>query len=379
MAALPGSAIAGWFAAAQTAGIPLHPVQKESAMHTPSTSETTPVRTAAARPHILILGANGRLGLAAAQAFAAAGWQVTAPLRRAPVDDMPDTVQVLRVPLENTASLADAAAGASVVLHAVNPVYTRWNTDLLPLADAGMRLAERLGARLLLPGNVYNFGAGMPPLLREETPQQPSTRKGALRVTLETELALRAAQGRLQATVLRAGDFFGGGSGNWFDQAIVKSLRAGRLVYPGPTTLPHAWAYLPDLAQVFLALARRAPAAGAAFERFHFAGHTFTGDQLLDGIEQAAHSLGLRPANGWKRAGLPWGLIRVGGLVVPMWRELAEMAYLWQVPHALDGSALTAAVGPLPATSAPDALRASLYALGFGPRAGSLHRREAGI
>jgi hypothetical protein len=56
-------------------------------------------------------------------------------------------------------------------------------------------------------------------------------------------------------------------------------------------------------------------------------------------------------------------LIRAGGLLVPMWRELAAMSYLWRVPHALDGSALQAAVGPLPATPLQEALRRTLQDL----------------
>jgi len=50
-----------------------------------------------------------------------------------------------------------------------------------------------------------------------------------------------------------------------------------------------------------------------------------------------------------------------------MWRELARMSYLWRVPHALDGSALLAAVGPLPATPVVDAVRQTLLDLGFAP------------
>lgn len=46
---------------------------------------------------------------------------------------------------------------------------------------------------------------------------------------------------------------------------------------------------------------------------------------------------------------MPWGLIRAGGLAYPRWRELARMSYRWRVPHALDGTALACAVGPLPA------------------------------
>jgi hypothetical protein len=82
-----------------------------------------------------------------------------------------------------------------------------------------------------------------------------------------------------------------------------------------------------------------------AFARFHFAGHTLTGQQLLDGIEQAARRLGLGGAAPFKRGTMPWGLIRTLGLVVPMYRELAEMAYLWETPHALDGSAFEAPFG----------------------------------
>jgi hypothetical protein len=48
-----------------------------------------------------------------------------------------------------------------------------------------------------------------------------------------------------------------------------------------------------------------------------------------------------------------------------MWRELARMSYLWRVPHALDGRALEAAVGPLPGTPLVEALAASLRELGF--------------
>jgi nucleoside-diphosphate-sugar epimerase len=317
-------------------------------------------------PTTLILGANGRLGLAAVQAFHAAGWQVIAALRGAPAPGMPKGVRVVHTPLLHTEQLASDAAGARVVIHAVNPHYTRWQSDLLPLAHAGMDLAQRLGARLMLPGNVYNFGVDMPPILHEDTPQRAHTRKGALRVRLEAELAQRCARGQIQATVVRAGDFFGGGTGSWLDQAIVKSLRAGRLVYPGPTGLPHAWAYLPDLAGTWVALASRAPDTCPPFERFHFPGHTLTGAEMLDAIVQAAQTLDLDPGRPWSRAGMPWTVIRVGGLLVPMWRELAEMAYLWSVPHALAGQALERAVGPRATTPLSVALRASLLDLGFG-------------
>jgi nucleoside-diphosphate-sugar epimerase len=226
-------------------------------------------------------------------------------------------------------------------------------------------VAERLGAHFMLPGNVYNFGAAMPALLREDTPQRPSTRKGEIRVAMERLIEQRTAGGRFTASVLRAGDFFGAGTGNWFDQAIVKSLRAGKLVYPGPLNLPHAWAYLPDLARAFVRVAQQPQ--HAPFAAWHFEGHTLTGAELLAVIETQAAALGLAPARGFKRGGLPWGAIAAIGLLVPIWRELARMSYLWRVPHALDGRRLAALPG-LAASPTPihEAVRDALLALGFG-------------
>jgi nucleoside-diphosphate-sugar epimerase len=311
------------------------------------------------QPTVLILGAAGRLGSAAVQAFAAAGWRVLAQQRKA--TPLPPGVERLSIALNDTATLAAQAAAAQVVVYAVNPLYDQWDNELLPLARLGMDIAEKLGATLLLPGNVYNYGPAMPALLRADTPQPGGTTKGLQRCAMEAELRQRTTRGRMKAAVIRAGDFYGQGRGNWFDLAITKDIARGKLVYPGPLDLPHAWAYLPDLAGAFVAVARRAVRGEApTFEELLFAGHTLTGRELLAGIEAAADSLGLQTAGGWRVAGLPWGLVRVIGLFKPLMRELARMSYLWRMPHAIDGSSLERAVGTLPTTPPARALRLAL-------------------
>ncbi|MEP7301624.1 MAG: NAD-dependent epimerase/dehydratase family protein [Caldimonas sp.] len=316
--------------------------------------------TSAPRRAVLILGANGRFGLAAAQAFDAAGWTVHAQVRRDAAADMPARARLVRAALAELPAALAGEAAPSVVVHALNPIYTRWEAEALPLARAAMDLAETLGARFMLPGNVYNFGAGMPALIDETTAQRPSTAKGRLRAAMEAELQARAASGRLRATVVTGGDFFGAGSGSWFDQALVKSIGAGKLVYPGPLDVVHAWTYLPDFAAAFVALAA---GDAAPFERFHFAGHALTGREFLAATEQAAESLGRAPARGWRHGGMPWPAIRAIGLVVPLYRELARMAYLWRVAHALDGRKLAARCPQLASTPIVEALRRSLVAL----------------
>ena len=322
------------------------------------------------RRTVLILGANGRFGAAAVKAFVAGGWRVIAQARRAHAT-LPPGAEALVLPLDDAGALTEAAAGAEVVVHAVNPPYDQWDAQMLPLARQGMDVAERLGALFMLPGNVYGFGEGMPARLTEETPEQPTTGKGRLRVTLEAEMRDRAAAGRLRAIVVRAGDFYGSGEGSWLDLIIAKDLAKGRLVYPGPLNLPHAWAYLPDLARAFVAAAGRSPGQEApAFQVLHFAGHTLTGAQFLDLLEAAAADIGAAPAaalnRGWKRAGMPWPAIRLLGIFVPTLKAVAEMSYLWRIPHALDSTRLVACTGPIPDTPPRQALAQALLDLGFG-------------
>ncbi len=317
---------------------------------------TAPPRT------VLVLGANGRFGQAATRAFAAAGWHVLAQVRCTPTTPLPNGAAAVALPLQDVAGLAGAAANACAVVHAINPVYTRWDTEAMPALEHGMAIAQRLGALFMLPGNVYNFGRAMPALLQEHTPQNADTAKGRLRVAMEDRMQAQARLG-LRSVVIRAGDFFGAGQGSWLDQAIVKSLPQGKLVYPGPLDLPHAWAYLPDLAQAFVAVASK-PAA-ASFETLHFAGYTLTGRELLAAIDAAAGPLGLRPAQGFATGTLPWGLMRAVGVVHAPWRELARMRYLWQVPHALDGSRLQQAYQTAPPTPLHKALAQTLVDLGL--------------
>lgn len=313
---------------------------------------------------VLVLGANGLLGRAAVEAFHAAGWSVVAQVRRGNAR-FPAGVRVVDAPLLEPAKIADAASAARTVVYAINPTYTRWPQDLMPFARAGMDAAARLNARFLLPGNIYNFGRDMPALLNESTPQRPSSRKGALRKTLEDEMRARSRDG-LQSVVIRAGDFFGPTRRTWLDLVIAKSIAGGKLSYPGPLDRSHAWAWLPDLARAFVAVATQPKLA--PFSTLHFAGHALTGRQLLDALVAAATARGNAPKGGWRESRFPWPLLRAGGLVVPMWRELAEMAYQWEVPHALDGSALHNLVGELPVTPLAQALVGALGAIESGGR-----------
>ena len=106
--------------------------------------------------------------------------------------------------------------------------------------------ARASGARLVLPGNVYNFGPDAGLLLDEAAPQRPATRKGAIRVEMEAMLHDAAGDG-VRSLILRAGDFLGAGApSSWFGNAMVKPGRpVAALTYPGAPGIGHAWPICP--------------------------------------------------------------------------------------------------------------------------------------
>jgi hypothetical protein len=66
-----------------------------------------------------------------------------------------------------------------------------------------------------------------------------------------------------------------------------------------------------------------------------------------------------------KVARMPWFMLRMLAPVVPIFRELSEMAYLWNEPHRIDGRKLAAAIGEVPQTPFETAIAAALDDLGL--------------
>ena len=156
--------------------------------------------------------------------------------------------------------------------------------------------AARGSALVVLPGTVYNYGADAFPLLTEDAPQRPATRKGAIRVRMEVELRDFCDRGG-RALVLRAGDYFGPRAGNnWFSQGLVTAGRpVTRILNPAQHRAGHQWAYLPDVAAAIVALIGRRERL-EPFASFHMSGHwDEDGTGMAQAVTRAVVRAGGRP------------------------------------------------------------------------------------
>lgn len=275
---------------------------------------------------VLILGATGRFGRHAAQAFEAAGWSVRRFDRK--TDDL-DTM----------------ARGVDVIVNAWNPLYSKWNAQVMAMQPAVHKAALANDATVIIPGNVYVFGAQTPGPWSDATPHGATNLLGRIRI--EMEASYREAG--VRTIVLRAGDYLDtAASGNWFDKILAPSLSKGALTYPGPKDSKRVWAFLPDVARAAVLLAEKRD----GLERFTdicFPGYCMTGEEMAAHLARArGHDVRIKP--------MPWWALR---LVQPFWAEvkhLFEMRYLWQVEHRLDGTAFERALPRFDMTDPQDAL-----------------------
>ncbi|GLQ89535.1 NAD(P)H-binding protein [Dyella flagellata] len=306
---------------------------------------------------VLVIGANGGIGREACLALKRHGWQVRALVRNLPVEL--DGIEWIRGDAMQRDDVLAAAQGANAIVHAVNPAgYRNWGGLVLPMLDNTIAAAKATGARIVLPGTIYNFGADAFPLVREDSPQHPPTVKGEIRAEMERRLA-EASRIGVRSLILRCGDFIGPHAGNnWFGQGLVQpGKQVTTLRYPADYAHHHAWAYLPDVAETIALLLEREPEL-AAFATYNFGGYWLDGHSIADAVRRVTNN----PNIALRR--FPWWLTALVAPFMETLRELRKMRYLWKETIRLDDAKLVAFLGKQPYTPIDTALRTTLVGLG---------------
>ncbi|WP_434634032.1 NAD-dependent epimerase/dehydratase family protein [Chromobacterium sp. CV08] len=320
-----------------------------------------------AQQQVLVIGAAGGIGGELARQLRDAGWRVRGLVRRLEQPELSrDGIAWVRGDAMQPDDVAKAARGCAVIVHAVNPPgYRLWAELVLPMLDNTIAAARRLGATVVLPGTVYNYGPDAFPVIAEDAPQRPLTRKGAIRVEMEARLRAYAACGG-RALIVRAGDFFGPGAGNnWFSQGLIQPGKtSGRIQNPAAPGVGHQWAYLPDVARNIVDLLARRESL-EPFATFHLGGHwDQDGTEMAQAIRRVLQKHGLDATV----TAFPWWLIRLIAPFNATLRELMEMRYLWRRPVRMDNRRLLEAQGREWLTPLEQAVEATLRGLGCLPR-----------
>jgi nucleoside-diphosphate-sugar epimerase len=235
--------------------------------------------------------------------------------------------------LLDPASVRDAVDEGSVVYLLAGLRYNwrvwseQWPRIMRNVVDA----CSARDARLIFFDNVYMYGPVEGPMT-EDTPVNPSSRKGRVRARIAADLMKAAQAGRLRACIARSADFYGARCATSVLNLLVLAplAKGARAKWQGHPDVPHSFTYVPDCARA-LPLLADAEDVWAQVWHMPTAVPPPTGREL---VGLAARSLGVEPRLMVLR---PW-MLRALGLFDRTVAELVEMLYQYTRPYVFDSS-----------------------------------------
>ena len=278
-----------------------------------------------------ILGAGGAIAVALSGELTARHLPIRLVSRHpAPVTG----AAVLAADLTDRDQTLRAIEGSSVVYLCVGLKYDYriWRQQWPRIFDNTIEACIKSRARLIFFDNVYMYGHTDGPMT-EETPYDPSSRKGDLRARLATQLMSEVRKGHITASIARAADFYGPATAKTsvpdflVFQRLLKGQRAQWLVNAG---VVHSFTYVPDAARALAMLATDDNSWNQVW-------HLPTASPAISGAEfirQAAAILQKDP----RYTVLPSWMIRLGGLFDRTTAELHEMLYQYAFDYRFDSS-----------------------------------------
>lgn len=254
------------------------------------------------------------------------------------------------------AQAAAAVAGSEVVFQCAQPTYHRWPQEFPALQARAVDAAASAGALLVVAENLYGYGPVTGPIT-EDLPLTATTRKGAVRAKMWSDLEAAHRDGRVRVVSARASDFFGPGVegsavGNRFFGPLVRG-KAVEVV--GDPDRLHTYTYVGDFGEAMVRLSETPQAWGRAWHvpNSETVSTRAFAERAAAGVAGIGTPVKLRRFARWQ--------LRLVGLFVPAVRETVEMLYEFEDDWVVDHSAYAAICGDH-ATALDDALAVTVAA-----------------
>lgn len=303
-----------------------------------------------------ILGANGVIGRELSlqlRPYAERIRQVSRSPRRVNATD-----DVLSADLLDAKATADAVAGSEISYLVAGLKYDArvWHEQWPRIMRNTIDACRRHNSALVFFDNVYAYGQ-VDGVMTEDTPYNPSSRKGEVRARIATMLMEAVQRGEVNAMIVRSADFYGPGAVLSLTHATVterlKSKKTPQWI--GNPRAVHTFTYTIDAARTVALLANTPSAYGQVWHAVTSKA-PMTGEEYVRmACELAGRPFALQVAPRW--------LLALMGLFVPVLRENMEMLYQFERDYRFDSSKVEQAFG-LTATSYREGIAAALKAEG---------------
>lgn len=211
-------------------------------------------------------------------------------------------------------------------------------------------------AKLVFFDNVYMYAESAIPHMTEESPLQPSSKKGAVRKQLQEMIFEEVDKNNLAAIIARSADFYGPDNKNsTLSIMVAENLAKGKKAQAmGKLDRIHTYTYTPDAARATAML-------GNTGDAYNQVWHVpTTGERLTSRqwIQLIADELNVEP----KIQLIPLWMLHAMGLFIPVMREFPEMLYQYENDYVFDSSKFEKRFG-MKAVAPADGIKAMVQSI----------------
>jgi nucleoside-diphosphate-sugar epimerase len=280
-----------------------------------------------------ILGSGGALGVELAKALPAYTDHIRL-VSRHPEKVNPDD-ELFAADLTDTEKVLQAVEGSEIAYLTAGLPYDIkvWRSDWPVIMENVIAACQEHHAKLVFFDNIYIYDPDHLAPMDEETPRNPSSKKGKVRLELENTIMDEVKKGRLTALIARSADFYGPSIGNTsiLTEMVFKNFADGKKAnWLGSMKYKHSYTYTPDAGKATALLGNTADAFNQVWH-LPTAADPPTGKEW---IETIAREMNVEP-----RYRLATKLVvRLMGLFMPVMREMVEMMYQYDRDYVFDSS-----------------------------------------
>jgi nucleoside-diphosphate-sugar epimerase len=251
--------------------------------------------------------------------------------------------------------IESAVAGSEVVYVTVGFEYNLkvWRKIWPPFMKDVIDACKKHQSKLVFFDNIYAYDKSAVPFMTEESPLNPPSRKGAVRLQLHEMIMNEVANDKLTAIIARSGDFYGPENrGSALSIMVAENLIKGKKAQSfGNINTIHTYTYTPDAAKATAIL-------GNTDDVWNQVWHVPTTKEKITvkgWIDLIAKELGVEP----QIQHIPVWMIHFIGIFVPIMREFPEMIYQNDRDYIFDSSKFEQRFG-ITATSADAGIKTTI-------------------
>jgi nucleoside-diphosphate-sugar epimerase len=280
-----------------------------------------------------ILGAGGAIGKSLAQALGAYTKEIRL-VSRNPTKVNP-TDELMAADLTNSEEVLKAIKGSDIVYVTIGFPYSYkvW-IDLWPnFIKSVIKGCQQHHSKLVFFDNIYMYDPDFLNGMDEQTPVNPSSKKGKIRARIARMIMDDVENGSLTALIARSADFYGPSieQVSILTETVIKNLSSGKkanwLVSDG---FKHSFTYVPDAGKATALLGNTADAYNQVWH-LPTANDPMTGKEWIRAI---ANELEVAP----KYREVPKLMVKIMGLFMPIMKETIEMLYQYDRDYVFDSS-----------------------------------------